>query len=186
MTDVWYFIFYSFFGFLLEVAFARATRHPKRDRKCFLLLPLCPVYGLGAILIRGLSTLHSGILWTAAAGFAGATAAELGMGLLYRHLLKVEFWDYSACRHNVKGLVCLRFSLYWTVLGLLMVYGLDPLVLALARNIPDRWGMPAVLLLASDTLVTALALRREGTTEVLQWYRPGGALGLRRKTNGGR
>ena len=49
-------------------------------------------------------------------------------------------------------------------------------------------GIPLllVILLVCPKLVTALALRREGTTEVLQWYRPGGALGLRRKTNGGR
>ena len=34
MRWLWYFIIYSFCGFLLEVAFARAIRHPKRDRKC--------------------------------------------------------------------------------------------------------------------------------------------------------
>ena len=45
---LWYFYWYSFLGFLLEVAFARISGHPKRDRKCLLLLPLRPVYGLGA------------------------------------------------------------------------------------------------------------------------------------------
>jgi len=45
------FLIYSFLGFLLEVAFARLTRAAKQDRKCMLLLPLCPVYGLGGVLI---------------------------------------------------------------------------------------------------------------------------------------
>ena len=36
---LWYFYWYSFLGFLLEVAFARISGHPKRDRKCLLLLP---------------------------------------------------------------------------------------------------------------------------------------------------
>ena len=45
----WYFMLYSFLGFVLEVLFARAIRNPKRDRKCFYFLPLCPVYGLGAV-----------------------------------------------------------------------------------------------------------------------------------------
>ena len=53
----WYFVLYSFFGFLLEVAFARATHNPKRDRKCFYFLPLCPVYGFGALLILGAAEL---------------------------------------------------------------------------------------------------------------------------------
>ena len=39
----WYFVLYSFVGFVLEVLFARATGNPKRDRKCHLFLPLCPV-----------------------------------------------------------------------------------------------------------------------------------------------
>ena len=47
MRWFWYFIIYSFLGFLLEVAFARAIRHPKRDRKCFLLLPCARCTGWG-------------------------------------------------------------------------------------------------------------------------------------------
>ncbi|MCM1455793.1 MAG: hypothetical protein NC037_04615 [Bacteroides sp.] len=50
----WQFFFYSFCGFLLEVAFARAIRSPKQDRKCHLLLPVCPVYGVGALAILAL------------------------------------------------------------------------------------------------------------------------------------
>ena len=47
MDYFWYFLFYSFCGFWLEVLFARATGARKRDRKCRLFLPLCPV-GAGA------------------------------------------------------------------------------------------------------------------------------------------
>ena len=41
-----YFLTYSFLGYCLEKLFARAVRSPERVRKCLLLLPLCPVYGL--------------------------------------------------------------------------------------------------------------------------------------------
>ena len=77
MRWLWYFIIYSFMGFLLEVAFARAIRHPKRDRKCLLLLPLCPVYGLGACLILCLAPMGNSLLWVALAGGLAATGAEL-------------------------------------------------------------------------------------------------------------
>ena len=43
---LWLFWTYSFLGYLLEKAFAWLTRSPQQVRKCFLLLPLCPVYGL--------------------------------------------------------------------------------------------------------------------------------------------
>lgn len=171
MFLLWYFILYSFLGFLLEVAFARVTDHPKKDRKCLLLLPLCPVYGLGAMLIRWLAGLRPGVLWVMAAGFVGATAAELAVGAFCRYVLRVQFWDYSGMRWNLDGLVCLQFSLYWTVLALALVYGVDPLVIPLIRAIPAWLGPPAAIVLAADMAVSAVALRRTGTTQVLRWYR---------------
>ena len=171
MILLWYFVLYSFLGSLLEVAFARVTRHPKKDRKCFLLLPLCPVYGLGAILIHWLSGLLEGPLWVMAAGFVGATAAELSMGLLYRYLLRVDFWDYSNQAFNLNGLVCLRFSLYWSGLALVTVYGLDRLILPLTQRIPAALDAPALILLSVDGAVSAFALRMTGSTEVLRWYK---------------
>ncbi len=172
MRWLWYFIIYSFCGFLLEVAFARAIRHPKRDRKCLLLLPLCPVYGLGACLILWLAPRVQSPLWVALAGGLAATAAELFMGAFYRYVLGVEFWDYAGMPGSLGGLVCPAFSACWTVLALGLVYAVHPAVAALAARIPGRLGPPALILLASDALVTCAALRREGTTDVLRWYAP--------------
>ena len=110
MRWLWYFIIYSFCGFLLEVAFARLTGDPKQDRKCRLLLPLCPVYGLGACLILLFAPPARGPLWVMTAGGLAATAAELAMGLFYRFGLGVEFWDYTGMRGSVEGLICPAFS----------------------------------------------------------------------------
>ena len=51
MAWFWYFFIYSFLGFLLEVVYVRIRGEAKRDRKCRLILPVCPVYGLGALAI---------------------------------------------------------------------------------------------------------------------------------------
>ena len=174
MQLFWHFLWYSFLGFLLEVAFARVIRHPKKDRKCFLLLPLCPVYGVGALMIRGLTLWNRHPLWVAAMGFVAATAAELLMGAFYRYVLGVEFWNYRNLRWNIGGLVCLQFSLYWTVLALAMVYWIDPLVGRLAAAMPGWLGPPMAVLLGADALVSAAALKTAGTTEVLRWYAPDG------------
>lgn len=170
MTWMWYFLIYSFCGFLLEVAFARIMGHPKRDRKCFLLLPMCPVYGLGALLILWLARPERGILWVMVMGALAATAAELLMGLFYRHVLKVEFWDYSDMRGNLAGLVCPMFSLFWAILSLGLVYWVHPWVTKLVAAIPGWLTPPALILLGADALVSSVALRRAGTTEVLRWY----------------
>ena len=170
MRWFWYFFIYSFLGFLLEVAFARAIRHPKRDRKCFLLLPLCPVYGLGACLILWLAPIARSPLWVMAAGGLAATGAELAMGAFYRFALGVRFWDYTGMPGSLGGLVCPAFSLCWTALALVLVYWIHPLIAGAAAMIPVWLAPPALCLLGADALVSCAALRRTGTTEVLRWY----------------
>ena len=170
MRWLWYFIIYSFAGFLLEVAFAWAIRHPKKDRKCLLLLPLCPVYGLGACLVVWLAPMVKSPLWVMAVGALATTGAELIMGAFYRFVLGVEFWDYSGFPGSLDGLVCPVFSACWTVLSLLLVYAVHPLVVSLTALIPAWLGPPALIVLNADLLVSSVALRRAGTTDVLKWY----------------
>ena len=172
MLWLWRFILYSFLGFLLEVAFARAVHSPKRDRKCLVLLPLCPVYGLGAVLILWLvQALDAGPLGTMAAGFLSATAAEYAVDLFYDRALGVRFWDYAQQPFNLRGRVCLTFSLCWTGLALVLVYALAPLTDRALAAIPPGLGPPALIVLGCDGAVSCLALRRAGTTDVLRWYR---------------
>ena len=148
-------MFYSFLGFLLEVAFARVTHNPKRDRKCFYFLPLCPVYGLGALLILAPAPLLSRhivllALWSAFA----ATTAEYLMSLLYETFLHVSFWDYSHLPFQIHGRVCLLFSLFWCGLGLLLVYGVQPLVAEIVSSIPGWLTLPTALFLGLDAVFT--------------------------------
>ena len=57
------------------------------------------------------------------------------------------------------------------VLAVLMVYKLDPLVEQAAGMMPGWLDAPAAILTGTDLAVSAVALRRSGTTEVLRWYR---------------
>ena len=173
MRWLWYFIIYSFCGFLLEVAFARVAGCVKQDRKCLLLLPLCPVYGLGACLILLAAPLVRSPLWVLAAGGLAATAAELAFGLFYRFGLGVEFWNYTGLRGSVGGLICPAFSLCWGVLALVLVYLVHPALVPLVVRIPAGIAPPSLILLLTDALVSSVALRRTGGTEVLRWYAPG-------------
>lgn len=168
----WYFIFYSFLGFLVETAFARAVRAPKRDRKCFYLLPLCPVYGLGALLILAPTPwLRPHPLFVAVWSALAATAAEYSMGLFYENALGVSFWDYTHLPWNLRGRICPLFSFFWCLLGLLTVYVIHPIAAAALGALPP-WLLPAAAaLLAADGAVTIRLLRKTGSTETLCWYR---------------
>ena len=166
------FLLYSFCGFLLEKLFAWVTGHPKKDRKCLLLLPLCPVYGLGALAILALAGPDPRPLRALAAGLLGGTAAELSAGLFCRLVLRVEFWSYRGVRGNLGGLICPVFSLGWALLAPVLICGAQPLAARLLSAVPPALEPPLMILAAADLLVSATALRRTGTTEVLRWWRP--------------
>lgn len=169
-TLFWQFLFYSFCGFLLEVAFARLIRHPKTDRKCHLILPVCPVYGIGALCILLLpEAVKASPLLLYCAGAAAATAAEWTLAVFYEKVAGAAFWDYSELRWNLQGRVCLPFSLFWGLLALPLVYVLQPRLALLTAAIPAAATAPIVLFYLVDAAVSFLLLRRFGT-EGLKWY----------------
>ena len=171
MVWFWYFLIYSFLGFLVEVAYVRLVGGVKRDRKCRLVLPICPVYGLGALAILLLPPLVRDslpLLFPAAA--LVCTAVEYVTGLFYEKVFRVSFWDYSHLPLNLGGRVCLLFALFWGVLALLVLHVIHPAAAWLAARIPLWAFPPAVLATALDTLLTARLLRRSGDPNSLRWY----------------
>lgn len=167
---LWYFLLYSFFGFLIEVVFTRITRGKKHERKCFFLLPLCPVYGLGALLILLLPPFvrASAPLLLLFGGLC-ATLGEALMGAFYEGALGVRFWDYSHLPLNIKGRVCLLFSFFWGLLAVALLRWVQPTLAEYVAQIPVYLAPAAALLFAGDALYSARLLRRAGTTRALSW-----------------
>lgn len=167
----WYFLVYSLIGFLLEVVFATLTHNPKHDRKCMLLLPLCPVYGLGALFILALpAVVRTNPLLLFFAGAFAATAAEYLMDLFYDRVLGVRFWDYSHLPWNLSGRVCLLFTGMWGLLALALTVWIHPVIEQAVAAIPAGLTLPAVLLLLLDAGFTVFLLRSSHTTDALRWY----------------
>lgn len=167
----WCFIIYSFLGFLLEIAFARLIRSPKPDRKCHLILPVCPVYGLGAL---GILLLPSWIKASPPLLYLGgafmATLAEWSLAVFYEKALGVRFWNYSDLPLNLHGRVCLWFSLFWGFLALPLHHLIQPILMGWISAIPAGLTLIAVLFYLGDTAASFLILRLQGT-EGLRWYR---------------
>lgn len=169
--SLWVFLTYSFFGFLLEVAYAKLTRSQKPDRKCLLVLPLCPVYGLAALGILALPPAVVERPWLLfLCGGAVATAAEYALGFFARYGLGVDFWDYSNRRGNVDGLICPRFAVCWGALAVAGRLWLHPLVAPALAALPGWLGGAAAGALAADVTASALLLRRRRDPACLRWY----------------
>ena len=133
----------------------RLIHKPNSDRKCLYFMPLCPVYWLVVLWMLALPAARSNswllFLWAA----LSATGAEYLMDLFYDRVLGVSFWDYSHLPLNLHGRVCLLFSFFWGILGLIAVRLVHPLAAELVSRIPQAVTLPAALFLA---LVLSLSL----------------------------
>ena len=179
----WQFLIYSFLGFLLEVVFARITRSSKQDRKCMILFPLCPVYGLGALAIVHLpAAVQRSPLALFLLGGLAATAVEYAVDWFYETFLGVRFWDYSDRLWNLNGRVSLLFSFFWGLLAISLVRWVHPPIMRLIAAIPEGWFLPVALLFLTDGILSAWTLRTTGTTDPLRWYDH--LLSAKKKTNG--
>ena len=166
----WSFTLYSFFGFLLEVGYAWATGG-RGDRKCLLVLPLCPVYGLGVctiVWIAPWAARFSPLVFVLSA--ITATGVEYGMSVFYERLLGVSFWDYRELHWNLNGRVCLPFSLAWGCLSLPVVYWIHPLLRPYLSSVPPLVTAVAAAAVAADLLISSILLRRTGDRACLKWY----------------
>lgn len=162
-----FFLIYSFFGYCLEKLFARATHSERQVRKCFLLLPLCPVYGLAMTAVVTLTPYFPGFIPLALMGAAVCTGAEYLVHLFYDRVFHVKFWDYSPLRGNVNSRVCPQFSLVWGILSAVAVRFLHPVVEAAASAIPKTILYLFWVFLAVDCTLTSFVLSETHDTEML-------------------
>lgn len=168
---IWYFLIYSTLGFDLEVLYAWCTGQ-RRDRKGALVLPLCPVYGLGAIAILMLPLWVREHPWALfLVGGLTATAVEYVVSAAYEWGLRVSFWDYTGLPGNIRGRVCLPFALAWGVLAVGLVRWVHPAVAAWAAEVPDGVSLAAAVTAAADLILAGVLMRRSRSRDCLRWYR---------------
>lgn len=155
-----YFFIYAFFGWIVEVAFHAITTG-KFINRGFLNGPVCPIYGVGvtAILLM-LGDLVEKPWVVALVGLAFPTAIELVTGWALDVLFHNKWWDYSDRKFNLKGYICLEFSLLWCLAVVAVIEVLHPAVkwfAGLASNTVGTVIVSVLLaLLVADMIVTVL------------------------------
>ena len=161
MYWLWLFCLYSFLGYLLEKIFAAVTGSRHQVRKCFLLLPLCPVYGLAMLAVLHLpADLTRGFFRLAFYGGLTATAVEYAVHFLYDRLLGVMFWDYSGTHMDLNRRVCVPFAVIWGPLTAFALRQVQPLLHPIALHAPAGAGL--ALLAAVLVMMAVQAGNRPG------------------------
>lgn len=115
-----FFFIYCFIGWCFESTVV-SYNQKKFVNRGFLRIPLLPIYGFGACLIL-FATLpvEGSIPLTFLHGMIAATVLELVTGYTMEQLFKVRYWDYSNNFANYHGYICLKSSLCWGVMSILL------------------------------------------------------------------
>lgn len=165
----WFIIFllYSFLGYCLEKLFARATHSERQVRKCFLLLPLCPVYGLAMVAVLRVTPPDLPFWVRVVTGAVICTGVEYLVHLFYDKVFRTQFWDYSDLSFHIGGRVCPHFAIIWGILSAAAVDVIQPLLSPIAAAVPPAAVFAFWMLLAVDCVFTSALLLRSHDTELL-------------------
>ena len=103
----------------------------------FLLGPYLPIFGLGALLITFVLTPYDKdiLILFIVSCFLGSTL-EYITSYIMEKVFKTRWWDYSHDKFNLNGRVCLRATISFGILGILLIKVLNPLLLKLLNFIP--------------------------------------------------
>ena len=171
MAYFMYFMFYSFTGFILETLYTLITRGLFVSKKCFLINLLCPVYGLGAIaILTATRPFKENKYITFIFGGITATAVEYFVHYIYKEILGVSIWDYSAFPYNINGRICLLFTVFWSFLSLALVYIIHPVIEKKLAYMPKTLFAVLVMFVSIDAFVSTLLYKKYGNKNAVDIY----------------
>jgi len=161
---LWYFYIYGFLGWCSEVAFA-AVAHGKFVNRGFVNGPICSIYGFGVMsVLLVLGPLKSSFWLLFGGSVLFTSAIEYLTGWVLEKVFHDKWWDYSKRPLNIKGYVCLEFSVLWGLACVFVVDVFQPLVAKVVDLIPKKLGWALLgtfsVLWITDNIITAMEIRK--------------------------
>ena len=156
----------SFFGVIIEMLWCLVSRGYIESRAGLVYGPFNLLYGFGAVVLtvtlykfrnRGAwISFLGGIIVGSVVEYVCSWGQELVFG--------TRSWDYSKMPFNVNGRICLLYSIFWGILGVLWIKNLYPRMAKLILKIPNRVGKICTWVLLAffvvNTVMSGIALTR--------------------------
>lgn len=154
-----YFIIYSVAGFVIETVFGLLTKGVIESRQSSLYLPICSIYGCGAvIMIIGLQRFNKNNYSLFVGGFVIGSIVEYIVSLVGEFIFHIKWWDYSDMAFNINGRICIAFSFFWGILAIYLMSHFHPkvdkLINKLMKKIPIKLLKTLVIILISAIFIS--------------------------------
>ena len=153
---IWYMLIFSIFGLIIETTYCFITTGVLESRKGLILGPVCPIYGIGAvIIILGLRKFKGKKIQLFLLGIILGSIAEYAISFMLEAIYGTRFWEYSYMKYHINGRICVVYSLFWGILSLIMIQYVKPLIDKIIDKIQIKWLDYTILLLfIIDALLT--------------------------------
>lgn len=153
-------------GVVVEMFWSLATRGHVEVRAGMVYGPFNAVYGVGAVLLSVClyRFRNRGAIWSFLGGFVVGSVVEYGCSWVQEALFGSRSWDYSNMPLNLNGRICVTYSLFWGLLGVLWIKDLYPRLAKWILKIPNKVGKPVTWVLTAFLLfngvVSCIAVSR--------------------------
>lgn len=149
------FVFYSFFGWLIESTFVSLSEKHFVNRG-FLDGPFCPIYGSGALaVILFVFPLKSNFLLFVIMSILITSLIEYLTSFFFEKVFNMVWWDYSDKPFNLHGRICLENSFYWGVLSILALDTIHPRILPLINFLSNYLSFYGVVIFVIYFIIDA-------------------------------
>lgn len=160
------FLFGCFFGWIVEGIWSLLKRGILINHSALIIGPFNIVYGVGAIVLTLClyKLKDKGYISIFGASFAIGTVLEYVMSFLMEKIVGFVAWNYSKKPFNINGRVCLLYSAFWGILGIVWIKLVYPQI----QKIIDKFNQLesiklmkiTIIFLIFDTLLTFGAIDR--------------------------
>lgn len=157
-----YFTIYSFIGWCIEVIYAGFMQH-KFVNRGYLFGPFCPIYGFGTVFLYiFLDPIKNNIFLLFLGGTLLTSTLEYFTGFMLEKLFHSSWWDYTDNKFNLKGRICLKYSLLWGAGSVIIVKLIHPIISMVITPIPIHFIILLfhilVVYFAIDSILTTISV----------------------------
>ena len=162
----WVFFIGCFMGVVIERLWCFVRYGVFEPRVGLIYGPFNLVYGLGAwALTMALYRFRNrSKLFSFLGGALVGSVVEYMCSWFQETVFGSVSWDYSNQPFNLNGRICLLYSIYWGLLGILWIKEIYPRMARLILRIPDRIGKPLtfilVIFMVFNSVMTGLTALR--------------------------
>lgn len=156
----------SFAGVIIELAWCLVTNGYLESRAGLVWGPFNMLYGVGAAALSlALYRYRNRGRWLSfLGGMVVGSAVEYACSLFQEAAYGSASWDYSHLPFNLNGRICLMYSVFWGLLGVMWIKDIYPRMSGWILKIPNRAGKiitwVLVVFLVCNCAVSSLAVSR--------------------------